>query len=330
MNSRFILVWVLRISLSLCAISSSCSAWADCTLRNGSSTVLQQISIPTLRLNYSAPADTILWESPIIAGASVADIYCYTDEVVESGYQTAKTPVKNIATSYVYETNNPGIGIRILTSQNMSNLIPMAWPHATEQAKATYAYKQQNYFKVELIATGSRITSGVLNLTDFSVERMFGSARQYLVSFNPIPVFVQTVGCDVETKDITVPLTGTQGVDITSLSRSGNTTSPVSFDIVLNCEKSTDVNIKFDGTTVDNQKKTLALDNPNQSSSARGIGVQVLYNYQPVTFGKEVYLLSNVNSTSITLPFQAWLIRLSDAIEAGKINATATFDMIYR
>ena len=78
------------------------------------------------------------------------------------------------------------------------------------------------------------------------------------------------------------------------------------------------------------QKKTLALDNPNQSSSARGVGVQVMYNYQPVTFGKEVYLLSNADSTTITLPFQAWLIRLSDAIEAGDVNATATFDMIYR
>lgn len=55
-----------------------------------------------------------------------------------------------------------------------------------------------------------------------------------------------------------------------------------------------------------------------------------MYNYQPVTFGKEVYLLSNADSTTITLPFQAWLIRLSDAIKAGDVNATATFDMIYR
>ena len=330
MISRFILTWILRIFFSVCAISLSCSAWADCTLRNGTSTVLQQINIPALRLNYTNPADTILWESPVITASTMADIYCYTDQVVESGYQSAKTPVSDISTSYVYETNNPGIGIKILAGQDMSNLIPMAWPHGTEQAKASYAYKQQNNFKVQLIATGSRITTGVLNLTNYSVERVFGSARQYLMSFNPTSVFVQSVGCDIETKDITVPLTGSQGIAITSLPRSGNTTSPVSFDIVLNCEQGTNVNIKFDGTTTDGQKKTLALDNPNQSSSARGVGVQVMYNYQPVTFGKEVYLLSNADSTTITLPFQAWLIRLSDAIEAGDVNATATFDMIYR
>lgn len=147
-----------------------------------------------------------------------------------------------------------GIGIKIGRSGYV-NLIPMARPHGTEQAKASYAYKQQNYFKVQLIATGSRITTGVLNLTNYSVERVFGSARQYLMSFNPTSVFVQSVGCDIETKDITVPLTGSQGIAITSLPRSGNTTSPVSFDIVLNCEQGTNVNIKFDGTTTDGQKR---------------------------------------------------------------------------
>lgn len=324
----------LRPIIALCIVFISiftCSCVkADCTLWQGTSTVQQQFNIPTLRLKKDVAADTILWQSDVIAGATKANIYCYTEQQVTSGYQTPKTLVNGIATTFVYQTNNPGIGIKILTSQDRSNLIPMAWPKGNEQAHASYAYNQQNYFKVELIATGAQITSGTLDLSNFNAERMFGSARQYLISFVPTLVQVQSIGCDLQTKEINVPLTTARGVETTSLATSGATTYPVNFTVSLSCAQGTNISIKFDGTTLQGQPNTLVLDNVSTATSAQGVGVQILNNNQPVNFGQEIALLNNVSTTQINLPYQARLIRLDDDLKAGDVNATATFDMIYR
>lgn len=310
--------------------SISFSAWADCSFRNGTSTGIQHISIPSLSLDSTPAADTILWDSGVVMGTSIADIYCATEQTVTTGYQTAKTLVTGIATSNVYQTNNPGIGIRMMASANKQNLLAMTWGRGTEQAHAGYAYSQQMYFHAQLIATGKPLASGTLDLSDFKADRVFGSARQFLLSFSSSSITVRAFGCDLDTKDITVPLTTGRGAVITSLSTPGDTTTPARFDINLTCQKTTNVSIKFNGTTVSGKSNTLQLDNLSNSSSAKGVGVQVLNNGQPIDFGKQYDLLSNVTSTAITLSYQARLIRLSDAIQAGDVNATATFDMIYR
>ncbi|NBD00090.1 fimbrial protein [Atlantibacter hermannii] len=308
----------------------SCSVWADCTFKNGTSTDVQKITPPSLRIAANTPADTVIWDSGIITGSSVADIYCYTETVVTSGYQTAKTLITGISSPNVYQTNNPGIGIRMLASANAQNLLTMTWPRGTEQAHATYGYKQQMYFKVQLIATGKPITSGTLDLSSFVVDRVFGTARQFLLSFSNSSITVQSVGCDLDTRDISVALTDGRGVVITSLNTPGATTSPVNFGINLSCQLNANVSITFQGTTISGKQDTLALDNQAQSTSAQGVGVQILQHGEPIMFGMERAILNNVTSTKITLPFQARLIRLNDNIRAGDINATATFDMIYR
>lgn len=218
----------------------------------------------------------------------------------------------------------------MLASANAQNLLTMTWPRGTEQAHATYGYKQQMYFKVQLIATGKPITSGTLDLSSFVVDRVFGTARQFLLSFSSASITVQSVGCDLDTRDISVALTDGRGVVITSLNTPGATTSPVNFGINLSCQSNANVSIKLQGTTISGKLNTLALDNQAQSTSAQGVGVQILQNGEPIIFGMERAVLRNVTSTKVTLPFQARLIRLNDNIRAGDINATATFDMIYR
>lgn len=325
-----LILLLLGISLTMFAPS----AWADCSFQSGTSTLQYQAVIPSLRLAHHPAADTVLWTSEMI-GSSTAknNIICSSTQTVYAGYQTSKTLASNIASGHVYQTNNPGIGIRIGNWRNSNGTIDtvyLDWPRSTEQARPSTSYAQPVQFKVQLIATGQPVSTGILDLSNYSVDRTFGSARQYLLSFLPTTVNVQSYGCDLETKEINVPLTSGKGVSATSLSEPGDTTPPVDFDIALNCEETTDVSIKFSGTTISGAQNILALDNPEQATSAKGVGVQILQNDELVNFGEEKALLTNVSNAQVTLPFQARLIRLSDAIGTGEVNATATFDMIYR
>jgi len=325
------LLSLFRLILSLLLPVICWSAQANCVFHNGSGNVMQEVTIPTLTVDAHPAADTVLWDSGIISSSVTTDILCLTAATIETGYLNDKTPVSGLATPYVYQTNIPGIGIAIYTSKDMQTLVPIQWPRYAETAEAGDEFIEQHYFRVRLVATGQPISSGMLILYGYEADRTFGTIRQFLLSFNPTLVQVQTSGCDIETKDINVPLTPGGGASINSLSRSGDTTSPVDFGINLHCDENTDFSLKFSGNTA-GQQDILALDNPDQPDSAQGIGVQILFQDQPVSFNQTRQVWTTAHTQQVTVPFQAQVIRLYDrsSLRGGNINATATFEMVYR
>lgn len=320
---------LLIISLMLAVISLPTQA--NCIFHNDSDNVMQEVTIPTLKLNSHPDADTVLWDSGVINASITTDILCLSAATIETGYINDKTLVSGIATPYVYKTNMPGIGITIYTSKDMETLVPIQWPRSSERAEAGNVYVEQNYFRVKLIATGEPITSGTLVLYGYEADRTFGSIRQFLLSFNPTLIQVQTDGCDVETKNINVELTPGSGAAINSLSRAGDTTNPVDFNIELLCEPNADYSFTFSGVTADGQQDILALDNAEQTSSAHGVGVQILFHDQAMEFNQTRAIWASATTSHVIVPFQARVIRLaSSPLQGGDINATATFEMVYR
>lgn len=325
LNRELLSQFILFLSL----IILSSSTLADCEFRDDTSTGYFFLSIPALRLPKNPAPDTVLWDSGIVHPTPTPHITCLTEQVVYSGFMTAKTLVTGIATPYVYQTNNPGIGIQVMTSHDKVNTLYMMWPRLIEQAHARYEYNQENYFHVKLIATGRPLTSGYLELGGYDVDRTFGSARQYFLEFDPANIFVQSTGCDLETKDINVPLTPGRGLVITAFAGNGSTSSPVDFNINLRCEINTNINIIFNGNTPNGQKNVLLPDNTYNVSSAQGLGVQILKDGQPINFNEQKEMVHSAATEQITLPFRARLIQIVDTLRAGDVNATTTFDMVY-
>lgn len=318
---RFTLLFTLAIFSS--------STWADCVFKDGTTTGYFFLSIPALRPPKNPAPDTVLWDSGIINPTPTPHITCLTEQVVYSGYLTSKNQITSVATPYVYETNIPGIGIQIITSHDKVNSIYMKWPRNTEQAHANYKYNQENYFHVTLVATGKPLASGTLELSGYDVDRTFGSASQYILEFNPAKIIVQATGCDLETKDINIVLTGNKGLIITDFPNISSTSTPINFNINLNCEITTSVNITFNGKTIGGQQTILSLDNNSELYSAQGLGVQILNNGQPINFQEQKEVIESVTTPKVSLPYQARLIRFNETLRAGEINATATFDIIY-
>ncbi|RDL17157.1 fimbrial protein [Serratia fonticola] len=72
---------------------------------------------------------------------------------------------------------------------------------------------------------------------------------------------------------------------------------------------------------------------PNATSSASGVGIQLLRgNNLPVTFGT-IYLLDNYNSSAkanYRVPMQAGLFQVGNAVTAGTANTAITFTLNYK
>lgn len=318
-----------NIILLISFLLFSHAALADCIYKDGTSAGHFFMSIPQQRPPRKPAPDTVLWDSGYIHIDPTPHITCLSDTNVYAGYTSAKTLAPGLATPYVYQTGNPGIGLQVITTHDRINKHYMMWPRELEIAH-NQAYNQENYFQVKLIATGKPIVSGNLDLSSYDMDRVFGSIYQYTLKFDPTKIIIQAYGCDIDTKDINVALTPGPGASITSLALPGSTTAPVNFDIALTCEVSTNVSIKFSGTTVSGKTNILQPDNISQPGTAQGVGIQILSNNQPIDFGSEYNMINNVSTSQVTLPYQAQIIRLNDAIQTGDINATATFEMIYR
>ena len=98
----------------------------------------------------------------------------------------------------------------------------------------------------------------------------------------------------------------------------------------MTCDQDTNVNVLFSGTTAAGDSTILTLNDLDSPTSAQGVGVQILYNDRLVNFGELLSTIKNGAEGSVALPFKAHVIRLNENLRAGEINATATFDMIYR
>jgi len=107
--------------------------------------------------------------------------------------------------------------------------------------------------------------------------------------------------------------------------------TPVSFNIKLsNCPSLKKVTYQLDPTTsiLSYNNSIVALD---QSSTAEGIGIQILDNNdKPLPLNKPNPLIENLQtSDSFTIPMKAAYIKTQDTVKAGSANASLTFTIYY-
>ena len=107
--------------------------------------------------------------------------------------------------------------------------------------------------------------------------------------------------------------------------------TPVSFNIKLsNCPSLKKVTYQLDPTTsiLNHNNSIVALD---QSSTAEGIGIQILDNNDnPLPLNKQNPLNENFQtSNSFTIPMKAAYIKTQDIVKAGSANASLTFTIYY-
>lgn len=110
----------------------------------------------------------------------------------------------------------------------------------------------------------------------------------------------------------------------------GSTQNPMNFNISLDCDAKTSVNVTLDNVSelADAANGVLGL---SSASTASGVGIQILHKDSPVKFGSMInYSATTPTGGIVNIPFKATYYQTKKDIQPGTINATASFTMTYR
>jgi len=97
----------------------------------------------------------------------------------------------------------------------------------------------------------------------------------------------------------------------------------------LNCDSGTNITVTLNGTkNTDMQDDSVLALNP-VTDTAKGIGVQLLYNNQPLKIGTPLQMKVSTGGQE-TFPLTARYIQTKDSVTPGHADATAVLNIIYQ
>lgn len=241
-----------------------------------------------------------------------------------------------------YSTNIPGIGVRIYyytlqpygsepsSPQQIATVMPV-----TIQKPYTTMYRNTNAaLKIELVKTGTveQVQGGKLifnriKLMGVDNHSGYEEGALDLVDLN-LTATITSNTCDVDaTSPTRVEL---QPADANTLQHKGATTGDTPFEIRLKCTGQTDVNLLLDGQEDTDVTGQGVLAIKKTTESAKGIGLQLLYNDLPVELEKEFSTGMSAEG-SFTIPLTARYYRTTEIpVKAGGVSATVVYSLTYK
>jgi len=277
---------------------------------------------------------TILYDSNWVSTPDTT-ANCSGTSAVTRGYASAMIPVPGQAG--VYKTGLDGIGIKVAWANGMtgtpditSNLVN--WPASNGGNAGTNRYGPMGRFRVQLIVTG-QVSAGSFNLPAKLASGNYGSAEINELQLSNSTTSIAAPACTVQESAVSVTMPVASGRYLSSV---GSTTGDTGFSISINCPSPVSVAMTMtDAANPNNVGSTLSL---SPTSTAKGVGYQIVYNGTVISYGSDSAIANNVNQFSVgtvgtsgtlTIPFVARYVR-TGSITPGTANANATFTMSYQ
>ena len=139
--------------------------------------------------------------------------------------------------------------------------------------------------------------------------------------------FITTSGCTVTTKSLSGPLGSFKRSEFSGV---GSTTQTNTFNILVDCSESTNINMTLNATADSSSAPgVIAIDSTAGVTTAKGVGIQLLRSNKPVVIGSSFYIgTTNVTGAS-RIEMAARYYQTKSTVTAGQANATATFTLTY-
>lgn len=297
---------------------------ASCQFTNGvTSEIPGYISFGNIAVQRDAAVSSVIATATTgaynggnnIAGCSEAWTY---------RWELSKWRTLNALGGNIYNTNVPGVGIRLTNSSPGSGKV---LPYDQSMGANVYVFISGNGIKAELIKTGD-ISGGTLDtgvLSRASVVNQFYIANVTLNGINTIT----SESCSVTTNPVNVPL---GDHDKSEFSGPGTGTAWQTFNINLSCGQGARINVRIDATADSDAGVPGVIKLDSDPVNASGVGVQLWYRNEdsPVQFGQERYYYTSPSGGNEYVQLQARYYQTTQSITAGKANATATFTLTYK
>ncbi|NYH15348.1 fimbrial protein [Paraburkholderia bryophila] len=335
-------IWhAIAVASSVLAVCMATPANAACAFYSGS------IMTGVIDMGNAA-APTNAATGTIIATKQMAYDSAFSHQTFTCGTNVASTAsfqMSGSGTSNTYETNIPGIGIRVsvwsssagyYSTPSSATPAPLSWNYTIPETSGVYGtgYLQ---VRIDLVKTGPIDLSGTnalsYNVGPWFMARTADGASQLTVSNLTVRASVTTRSCSVTQSAVEVTLPSAFVSNLTTL---GSTTGSTSFNLQLSCSQGTNVKVTLtDATNDSNRSTTLGLA---PGSFASGVGLQVLNGSTPIAYGPDAAIAENTNQWSagtaaggvMNIPLVAQYVRTAGALVPGTVKGMATFTMSYQ
>lgn len=231
----------------------------------------------------------------------------------------------------IYHTNLNGVGVRIsLRAISGFGGFPARMTTVPFTARVrTRAGQSDDSFrtgtlrvKVELVKTAAAVASGTLDYLD----NHFLFAGDTSVAAIEIKGKIKVGACTLSASTpTTVQLPPT---NLNKFERVGDTAGDMPFALQLDCNSAVGVKLRLEGNESASIKDKGVLKNDARHNQARGIGVQLLYQNAPVMFHKEMDM-GTAAEGQYAIPLLARYYQTQRRVEAGEVNAVATYTLTY-
>ncbi|MGE8030152.1 fimbrial protein [Enterobacter mori] len=295
-----------------------------CWNSSGGGTENEHINVGTIVAQRDAAVGTIL--ASITTGKVITNVincdeyanYYLTWKMLYNGGVSAG--------DNVYATNVAGVGIRVKTRNHFYTNPPY------EELITNVIGLTSEASIVEFIKTGD-IISGTFTA---------GDVASYYITENGITLGTMTkvimdgsnnisqVACSISNDNMVFPIGNVDAKDFSGgIGSSPNAKSVQNLE--LNCDPKANINISLHGSQNPDTSNisVLSLNNQGESGVADGVGVQILYNNEPLEINKLLNLKQAAGGQE-SFPITARYYQTKGIVKAGSANATATLDLTYQ
>ncbi|EKT58283.1 fimbrial protein [Providencia sneebia] len=333
---------ILRGGITLVAVLSSISAYADCRNINKNPVVIN-MEMGRVIVSPDLPIGSIIKEQD----------YPMPSNTPVYARCTGGTPMDAIITATgmveyankVFSTNVPGIGLRFERKPKGSGNIGMIYPDTYKIGGSSLSRPDvslaDSLFTLQVIKIAENTGSGTINAGEYT---RYG----YQVNSGGIPALIIKLTANAIT--IVSPsckITSGQNQDVhldtvrrTEFTGKGTTAGEKQFPINLLCNggisispDAVSVNMTFYGDLASNTNpQDGVLANIAKSSAAQGIGVQILTAQKKIlSLNKEYKVgeLTTTNDKNINMNYIARYYQYGDKVSAGEVQAKMQFNITY-
>ncbi|MBJ9268756.1 fimbrial protein [Citrobacter freundii] len=305
---------------------------AACSIVGGEEPSTATITIPALTVNADTAPGTIIYSQESF-GENIT-VSCNGDGDIYTGYTvlTDSDARSDNPLAKVYQTNVPGIGVRVgwskdgLAMTEASLVTPM---HIGGSRTQRSTYLIHSRATAQFVVTG-QVSSGNLDSGQLNADWLYAGLTVARVRFSPVTVNVQSNSCNLVEKNVLAPLSTIVASELANgVSR---TVSDDSFKIQLNnCSAGIQVDYQFTTAGSTGVTDGNILNIATRDSAASGVGIQIMDSNDNVLQFDRNYtaVAQTTQDQSVTIPLKARYIKTGN-VKAGQVDAVATFAVYYR
>ena len=302
--SLILLFFICKMSLAACELNEYAAEHVS--------------SIPPVVVQRDAPVGTVLQTIKTSPTGTTNVVLC---KRTGNLYYAMKYSTVSVSTG-IYETNVPGVGIKVESPggrffENPANKVDYS---------GQTGFSDTAPYTITLYKTGD-IVSGKLS-PGLAAEIYGDDSQPGLDIFLDSETSVTQLACSIVNSNLSFNL---GDISVNEFTASGTVSQKTAVDnLKLNCDPGANINVMLEGTQnadMPNDNSVLALSAGNHVAS--GIGVQFLYDGAPLKLNTRLPLKTSAGGDEL-FPLTAQYIQTKRTVTAGSANAVATLNISYQ